>query len=148
MDDECLTRLVPSPSLEICNSPIPNTAGRAPDEPEGRDERDAGFLPHTCTGVRRLRTGSGTARRHRTPAPGPLLGTGSLVSEVHCPDTSPDLSCQKNKPTIVLFLATKKPFSTRMLSRVRLESDARHSPRIPRRQSQVSSTPLQHVRTS
>lgn len=57
-------------------------------------KKDAGFLPHTCTGVRRLRTGSGTARLHRTPAPGPLLGTGSLVSEVHCPDTSPDLSCQ------------------------------------------------------
>lgn len=72
-----------------------------------RERKDAGFLPHTCTGVRRLRTGSDTARLHRTPAPGPLLGTGSLVSEVHCPDTSPDLSCQKNKPTIGLFLAQR-----------------------------------------
>lgn len=39
MDDECLTTLVPSPSLEICNSPIPNTASRASDEPEGRKKR-------------------------------------------------------------------------------------------------------------
>lgn len=66
------------------------------------------FLPHTCTGGRRLRTGSDTARLHHTPAPGPLLGTGSLVSEVHCPDTSPDLSCQKNKPTIGLFLTQRR----------------------------------------
>lgn len=39
MDDECLTTLVPSPSLEICNSPIPNTAGRASDEPDGREKK-------------------------------------------------------------------------------------------------------------
>lgn len=65
-------------------------------------------LPRTCTGGRRRRTGSDTARLHHTPAPGPLLGTGSLVSEVHCPDTSPDLSCQKNKPTIGLFLTQRR----------------------------------------
>lgn len=73
--------------------------------------KDAGFLPHTCTGVKRFHTGSDTAHLHHTPAPGPLLGTGSLVSEVHCPDTSPDLSCQKNKPTIGLFL-TQRNLST------------------------------------
>lgn len=76
-----------------------------------RGGRDAGFLPHTCTGATRLHTGSDTAHLHRTPAPGPLLGTGSLVSEVHCPDTSPDLSCQKDKPTIGLFL-TQRNLST------------------------------------
>lgn len=72
-----------------------------------RGEEDE-FLPRTCTGGRRRRTGSDTARLHHTPAPGPLLGTGSLVSEVHCPDTSPDLSCQKNKPTIGLFLTQRR----------------------------------------
>lgn len=62
----------------------------------------AAFLPHICTDGRRHRTGNDTAHLHRTPALEPQWGTGSLVSEAHCPDMFPDLSCQKNKPSMGL----------------------------------------------
>lgn len=78
-------------------------------------ERECGafFLPHTCTAWRRHRTESDTARRHRTPAPEPRWGTETPASEARCPDTFPDLSCQKNKARVGLALGQRSAFTQR-----------------------------------
>lgn len=82
-------------------------------ELEKSSEWTAFFLPHIYTVWRRCRTESDTAHRRRTPAPEPRWGTGSPASEAHCPDTFPDLSCQKNKPTIGLAPGQRSLFTQR-----------------------------------
>lgn len=119
-----MTTLVPSPSLEICDSPVPNTAGRASAEPEGAKikKKRCWFL----TPYLHWREEAPYWKRHCSSAsytcPGATVGyrksrfRGSLSRHV----PRPELSKKQTYNSIVS--CNKGAFSPLcMISRVRLE---------------------------